>query len=128
VLAFAAAGVYPADRVRQIPPDLLERWFTPHRNGNRVAYHVKPELRSLITFKQLNLLEAWPMRGPFQAIFCRNVIIYFDSPTKMELIRRFGGLLPARGHLFLGHSESLVSTDLGFAACGRSAYRKAEVT
>jgi chemotaxis protein methyltransferase CheR len=112
--------------VGQIPPDLRERWFTSLRTGSSVAYHVKPELRSLITFKQLNLLEPWPMRGPFDAIFCRYVIIYFDNPTKIELVRRFHGLLAPRAHLFLGHSESLVSNDIGFQPCGRSTYCKAD--
>ncbi len=128
VLAHASAGSYSADRLRNVPPDLRERWFTRHagRPGQPPSFTVKPELRSMITFKQLNLLEPWPMRGPFDAIFCRNVIIYFDNPTKQNLVRRYHALLAPSAYLFLGHSESLVSNELGFSHCGRSAYRRNE--
>ena len=105
----------------------LGRWFTQLSDGERGAagrtFEVNPKVRDLITFKQLNLLEAWPMRGPFDAIFCRNVIIYFDEETKRRLVGRYRGLLRREGYLFLGHSESLVGSNMGFASCGRTVYR-----
>jgi chemotaxis protein methyltransferase CheR len=69
-------------------------------------------------------MHEWPMRGPFDAIFCRNVVIYFDQPSKQRLFRRFADMLPAGGHLFLGHSESMYGADGGFELAGRTVYRK----
>jgi chemotaxis protein methyltransferase CheR len=126
VLGFASAGVYPAERAERIPTAWRERHFERQLAGGSRRYQARPHLRSLITFKRLNLLEGWPMKGPFDAIFCRNVIIYFDNPTKLALIRRFHQMLGAGGFLFLGHSESLASAGLEFDNCGRTAYRKAE--
>lgn len=128
VLAHASAGAYAADRVKGLSPARLARWFIRQRGAReQIRFQAKPELRELITFKRLNLLEAWPMRGPFDAIFCRNVIIYFDHETKMELVGRFRTLLADGCHMFLGHSESLVTNGLGFAGCGRTIYRKCSV-
>jgi chemotaxis protein methyltransferase CheR len=123
VLTFASDGRYPPERAERIPHRWRDRYFDEERSAGH-SYHAKASIRSLITFKRLNLLEAWPMHGPFDAIFCRNVIIYFDAPTKLGLIRRFHQLLGQGGHLFLGHSESLVSAGLDFEPCGRTAYRK----
>ena len=127
-LATAAGGRYAADRVGKVGAARLGRWFTPlvsegRRAGDGRRYQVIPEVRGLITFTQLNLLEHWPMRGPFDAIFCRNVIIYFDDPTKRALVRRYHDILRPEGYLFLGHSESLVGAGLGFVCDGRTVYR-----
>jgi chemotaxis protein methyltransferase CheR len=128
VLTHGAAGAYMADRVKGLSPARLDRWFVRQRGArDQVRFQAKPELRNLITFKRLNLLESWPMRGPFDAIFCRNVIIYFDLETKMELVSRFRSLLGEGCHMFLGHSESLVTNGLGFTGCGRTIYRKCAV-
>jgi chemotaxis protein methyltransferase CheR len=72
----------------------------------------------------LNLLHEWPMKGPFDAIFCRNVVIYFDQPTKQRLFDRYAQLLPVGGYLFLGHSESLHGVSTAFELVGRTVYRK----
>lgn len=121
VLDFASAGVYAAERTDKVSRARLGRWFTPTAEGHQVA----PDLRSLVTFKPLNLIsEPWPMKGPFDVIFCRNVTIYFDAPTKQRLLRRFRGLLADDGYLIVGHSESMVNAGLGFEPSGRTIYRK----
>ena len=86
----------------------------------------RQELRQLITFQQLNLLdEAWPLGNePFQAIFCRNVMIYFDKPTQRKLLRRFHDLLEPEGLMFVGHSEALLDANLGFQSLGQTIYRR----
>jgi chemotaxis protein methyltransferase CheR len=124
VLAHARDGIYPAERVEKIAPARLKRFFTKARVGT--SYQASPELRSLITFKQLNLMDAsWPMQGPFDVIFCRNVVIYFDDATKRALVERYRQLLGSGGYLLLGHSESMVGSTTGFESCGLTIYRRA---
>jgi chemotaxis protein methyltransferase CheR len=82
------------------------------------------ELKSLISFRHLNLMEPWPMRGLFDAIFCRNVMIYFDGPTKMTLIDRFVERLKPGAWLYIGHSESLLGTHQNLSHAGRTIYRR----
>ncbi len=107
VLATAAAGVYRQDRFEGEPAPRLKRWFSAAA-GRPGFLTASPELKSLITFKRLNLLGEWPMRGPFDVIFCRNVIIYFDKNTQRELFNRMAELQAPGGWLFVGHSgESL---------------------
>jgi len=122
VLGHARAGVYTTERVEKIPPARLGRFFEPVEGG--ASYRAGETLRSLVTFKQLNLMDPWPMHGPFDVIFCRNVVIYFDEATKLKLIGRYRDLLAPGGHLFLGHSESLASGALGLVACGKTIHSK----
>ncbi|MCQ8181349.1 protein-glutamate O-methyltransferase CheR [Methylomonas sp. SURF-1] len=124
VLAAAADGVYSADRVAGIGEQRLKRWFQrgSGRQANKVR--VKPELRAAVTFRQLNLMREWPMRGRFDAIFCRNVLIYFDRATKTMLVERYARLLESGGYLFIGHSESLHQLDTAFEPIGNTIYRK----
>jgi chemotaxis protein methyltransferase CheR len=103
----ASNGVYPDDRVASVPVDKQQRWFQHGSGGNAGTMRVKPELNSLITFRPLNLLHDWPIKGPFDVIFCRNVMIYFDQPTRDRLLSRFAGLLAPGGYLCIGHSESI---------------------
>lgn len=123
VLAHAREGVYTNDRLERVSPARLDRHFEPVSGG---AYRAREALRSLITFNQLNLMEPWPMRGRFDVIFCRNVVIYFDDVTKTNLVRRYREALNPDGHLFLGHSESLVSSSMGFEGCGKTIYRRSD--
>ncbi|MGB0221058.1 MAG: CheR family methyltransferase [Sinimarinibacterium flocculans] len=128
VLATAARGVYAEERVAGLPSSQLRRYFRRGIGANRGQCRVIDELRSLISFRPLNLLDArWPLRGPFAAIFCRNVMIYFDKPTQRALLQRFIPLLADDGLLFLGHSESLFEAGQLLVSEGRTAYRRAAI-
>jgi chemotaxis protein methyltransferase CheR len=124
VLAEARAGVYRAERLKKVGPARLARFFAPVAGGPPGTCQASVALRSLITFKPLNLLEPWPMQGGFDLIVCRNVVIYFDEPTKRALVQRYHDRLAVGGFLFLGHSESMVGAVTGFEPTGRTTYRK----
>lgn len=124
VLATASDGIYPLDRLRHIDRGRLARFFQRGTGANADAARVRDEIRQLISFKHLNLMQDWPMPGPLDIIFCRNVIIYFDGATRQRLTNRYLRLLGEPGFLFLGHSESLVSQSVGLQPCGATAYRK----
>jgi len=123
VLAHGERGVYDDSRVEGLDRAVVKRWFVKNRmQPGKVR--VKPELQELIHFRQLNLLQPWPMKGPVDIIFCRNVIIYFDMPTKQKLMNRYADMLPDGGHLFLGHSEAMNNMSSRFALDGKSVYIK----
>ena len=124
VLNTCKAGVYKQQRVEKIPPNQLRRWFRKNRSQGDDLVKVSEELQDLITFKHLNLMHDWPMRGRFDVIFCRNVIIYFDKPTQRVLIERYANILEDGGYLILGHSESLFNVSDRFTLLGRTIYRK----
>jgi chemotaxis protein methyltransferase CheR len=123
VLAAGAAGVYGVDRFQNMAQRRLNDWFEPVE-GAAKRYSAADELRTLITFKQLNLMHEWPMKGPFDAIFCRNVIIYFDKATQRELFERMAQLQRPGDHLFLGHSESLYRVCDKYDLIGKTIYRR----
>jgi chemotaxis protein methyltransferase CheR len=125
VLERARAGVYGLDKTERIGAARLRKYFMRGSGSHEGSVRVRDELKRFITFKQLNLMERWPMRGPFDVIFCRNVIIYFEPAMRERLIARYGELLTPDGRLFLGHSESLAGSATGFEACGKTVYRKA---
>ncbi|MBU6396838.1 MAG: protein-glutamate O-methyltransferase CheR [Rhodospirillales bacterium] len=104
ILKIASSGIYDASQLAPISEEMQRRWFRPLNDGPG-KMQVKPELRNLITFKQLNLIGTWPMKGKFQAIFCRNVVIYFDSKTQESIWSRFLPLMEDGGALYIGHSE-----------------------
>ena len=107
VLAHAAAGRYGAERVEKLKPEQLRRFFSKDSEAPGGAVRVRDELRRLVTFRQLNLLDAdWQVGGSFDAIFCRNVMIYFDRPTQRKVLQKLAPLLRSDGLLFAGHSES----------------------
>ncbi|SFD90114.1 CheR family methyltransferase [Nitrosomonas sp. Nm166] len=107
VLAKAQLGIYSLDKLEKIPKEKLKKFFLKGKGHYAGSAKVRPELRNMITFRQLNLLdESWPIRGPFDAIFCRNVMIYFDKPTQYKILKKFVPLLAPDGLLFAGHSES----------------------
>lgn len=124
VLNTAATGVYGVDRTSGIDPERMRKWFQRGAGAQSNKVKVKSQLRDLIVFRQLNLMNEWPMRGPFDFIFCRNVLIYFDRETKEMLARRYSGLLRDSGHLFIGHSESLHQLDTGLKLIGNTIYIK----
>jgi chemotaxis protein methyltransferase CheR len=121
VIAHASAGVYDAERVESIPANFRKRYVNIQPDG---CGAMKAALRSLITFKPLNLLDDWPMRGPFDMIFCRNVVIYFDKPTQRTLFNRYADILKPDGWLTVGHSESLQKLTDRFNLVSRTVYRR----
>jgi chemotaxis protein methyltransferase CheR len=125
VVATAAEGVYAADRFKSVPPDRVRSWFSPVA-GRPDFSAASAELKALITFKQLNLLDPWPMKGPFDVIFCRNVVIYFDKATQRELFDRMADLQEPGGWLFIGHSENLLNVTRRYKLVGRTVYRRVE--
>jgi chemotaxis protein methyltransferase CheR len=125
VLAKAQRGVYLADRVRSIGAQRLGRFFVEKRGRDGSSYEVAAELTALITFKQLNLMHSLPMKGPLDAVFCRNVVIYFDKDTQRELFSRIATLQRPGDFLFLGHSESLFKVSESYTPIGKTVYRRA---
>ena len=115
-------GVYGEARLSGISKARLHRWFLKGSNGEVRA---KEELRNMIHFRQLNLLHDWPMRGPMDVIFCRNVIIYFDQAIKERLAARYAGLMHKDAYLFIGHSETLFKVSEAFSLIGKTIYAKA---
>jgi chemotaxis protein methyltransferase CheR len=126
VLATAAKGVYAPDRVDRLPHERLSRFFTRNASGGEVSYTVRPELRRLVSFQRLNLLEPnWLVRGPLDALFCRNIMIYFDKPTQYKILKRFVPLMDGDGLLFAGHSESFLGAADLFRLQGKTVYELA---
>lgn len=121
VLAHAAAGFYEPGRLERVEPLCRERWFVRDPAGR---YEARAELKQLISFRRLNLMEAWPMRGPFDIIFCRNVIIYFEKDLQRDIIGRMALLQKGGDHLILGHSESLLGVSDQYALSGRTLHRR----
>lgn len=124
VLDTAKRGKYGEERVKNIPPDLRNKFVTKESGPHGAIYSINPNVRSTITFGRLNLMESWPMKGPFDMIFCRNVMIYFDKPTQKQLIDRFAQLLRSGGTLFVGHSESLAGVQHSFRYVRPTIYEK----
>jgi chemotaxis protein methyltransferase CheR len=124
MVEFARRGIYGADRIKGLSERRLREFFGSEGGAASATYTVTPQLAQLITFKQLNLMHALPMRGPLDAIFCRNVIIYFDKETQRELFERVAPLQRAADHLFLGHSESLFKVSQRYELIGRTIYRR----
>jgi chemotaxis protein methyltransferase CheR len=125
VLALAHGGLYTAERVKSVPPHLLSKTFFVERNGeDEVYYRVRPEVRRMVSFGRLNLHGDYPFKGPFDFVFCRNVMIYFDKPTQETLVNRFHRYVAPGGYLFIGHSESLNSVVHPFRYVRPSVYRK----
>ena len=120
VLAKAGRGEFATATVDEVPKTYAEYF---KRAGDKVV--VDAEVKSLIAFRQLNLMnDPWPFKGMFDAIFCRNVMIYFDGPTKAKLIQRFVQQIKPGGWLYIGHSESLIGAHPGLQSAGRTIYRR----
>lgn len=126
VLAKAETGVYPLERVSALSSERLKRFFLRGKGAQSGYARVRPELRQLITFRRLNLLDdSWPVRGPFHAIFCRNVMIYFDRDTQLAVLKKFAPLLKPDGLLFVGHSENFYFAADLFRLRGKTVYELA---
>lgn len=120
VLAIAQHGVYEAGQLSNLDEEQIERFFTPHTGEHDASFEVRQEVKNMIAFRELNLLEEWPMRGKFDIIFCRNVVIYFDNDTQAALWPKFASKLQPDGTIFVGHSERIISDR--FATCGATTY------
>ena len=124
VLATAARGVYAAD-ARGLSPERLRAHFLRGKGANSGFIRVKPELARSITFRTHNLIdERWSLGESFDIVFCRNVMIYFDQPTRERLVRRFAELLVPGGYLCIGHSESIHHGTAPFRLVGKTIYRR----
>ncbi len=129
VLAHAEAAIYAEERVAGMSQERLKRFFLRGRNSREGAVRLRTELRNLIEFRQLNLRDSeWRLQGPYDAIFCRNVLIYFDKPTQYQVLKRLAQRLAPDGLLFAGHSESLLHAADIFQPCGKTVYRHSDGT
>lgn len=127
VLKLAEAGHYGEERVRSVPQQIRGKYFAADRKaaaGAPATYRVADHARKLISFRHLNLMAPWPFTGPFDFIFCRNVMIYFDKPTQEKLVNRYHDCLAKGGLLFTGHSESLTGIAHKFRYVEPTIYQK----
>jgi chemotaxis protein methyltransferase CheR len=125
MLAMAREGSYASPRLKETPAAWVAKYFTHSGHGAGSRYRVKDALRQWVHFAHLNLVEDWPMKGQFDVIFCRNVMIYFDKTVQAKLIERFWRQLAPGGCLFLGHSESLAGLRHPFRYLRPTVYEKA---
>lgn len=127
ILEKARAGTYAAEALQRIPPDKLRRHFQKGHGPMDGLYRVKPALAARVRFRHLNLLGGtYPFDDPFDAIFCRNVMIYFDRPTQEELVKRLTAKLRPGGWLLVGHSESLTGIRHSLRMVRPAIYRKTD--
>jgi chemotaxis protein methyltransferase CheR len=125
VLNTAKAGIYSTDRLKDLPEEISKKWFQPHiADTKENQVEVVSSVKSLISFKQLNLMHDWPMKGPFDVIFCRNVVIYFDKDTQTTLFEKFSKLQYNDAFMFMGHSENLSKITDIYQHQGQTVYQK----
>ena len=128
VLAVASEGMYGVERVEKMSEERLKRFFLRGKGRHEGMVRVRPELRKLVTFRQLNLLsESWPLNGQFDAIFCRNVMIYFDKETQRKILARFVPLMKPHALLFAGHSENFLYVSSSLRLRGKTVYELNEM-
>ncbi len=123
VVATGKAAIYDEAQIEPVPGPVRNQFFErdPSAKG---MWRVGAAARSLVSFKELNLIGDWPMKGPFHAVFCRNVVIYFDEPTQERIWTRFAPLIADGGRLYIGHSERVPATNTSFESNGLTSYRK----
>ncbi len=119
----ARAGMYPFERVAKIPEAQLKKYFLRGKGSNEGQVKIRSDLQEMVRFETLNLLaDRWAVQGPFDVIFCRNVMIYFDKPTQAKILQRFVPLLKPGGLLFAGHSENFTYISRSFRLRGQTVY------
>lgn len=125
MLAKAATGIYEEERVQELPSELVRRHFLKGYGAATGKVKVKAHLSAMVQFRRINLMEArFPIKSPLDAIFCRNVMIYFDRPTQARLVKKLYQYLRPGGYLFIGHSESLQWIDHPFCYIAPTIYRR----
>jgi len=123
VLATAQKGVYPIERVEKLSPERLHKFFQRGTGSQEGFVSVRPELKQMIEFRRINLLDTnYSVKGPLDIIFCRNVMIYFDKPTQYKILSRFAPMLQSDGLMFAGHSESFLHAADLFKSLGKTVY------
>jgi chemotaxis protein methyltransferase CheR len=123
VLATAQKGVYPIERVEKLSQERLQKFFLRGTGSQEGYVSVRPELRRMIDFQRINLLDStYSVRGPLDIIFCRNVMIYFDKPTQYKILSRFAPMMQPDGLMFAGHSESFLHASDLFRSLGKTVY------
>ncbi|MBV8029919.1 MAG: methyltransferase domain-containing protein [Betaproteobacteria bacterium] len=126
VLQEAARGIYAMERVEPVGPQRLKRYFLRGTGSKEGFARVRPEVAALVDYRTLNLTDdVWKLEGPFDAVFCRNVMIYFDKPTQYRVLERIARVLAPDGLLFAGHSESFLHAGSLFRPAGKTVYRRA---
>ena len=125
VLSHASEAVYDRERVEKLDAMRQRRWFVEGKQDKEGKVIVKDELRRLVSFEKLNLVQGWGMKNQFDVVFCRNVVIYFDKTTQSTLFERFAGSIRQEGFLIIGHSETLFNVSDKFQLIGKTIYRKA---
>lgn len=124
VLDIASAAVYPEEKLKEIPLAMRHKYFRKNKEGD---WEVSEKVKKEVTLRRFNLMnERFPFRKPFHIIFCRNVMIYFDSPTRKQLVRRFYDSTENGGYLFIGHSETLGRNESSYEYVLPAVYRKKE--
>lgn len=124
VLATAQLGIYEDEKITGVSVERKHRWFKKGKGVQTGWVQVIPNIQTLISFKLLNLMNNWPMRGPFDIIFCRNVAIYFNKASQKILFERFANIIDDQGYLLIGHSENLFQLSSRFRLLRQTVYVK----
>lgn len=125
VLACAAQGVYRLESLKGVNEERMQRFFMRGKGTNEGMARVKPELQRMIQFISVNLIrDDWPFRDPFDAVFCRNVMIYFDAPTQRKVLERIHRVMVPGGLLFVGHAENFSESKDLFVLRGKTVYER----
>ncbi|MCP4268112.1 MAG: protein-glutamate O-methyltransferase CheR [Candidatus Brocadiaceae bacterium] len=125
ILQKAVTGIYKTETLKDIPPEIVSAHFSKVKVDNAHCYEAKDHLKNLITYRRFNLMtEKFPFKNPFDFIFCRNVMIYFDPETQRRLVSKFYDCLPKNGYLFIGHSETLSKSNTSFKYAQPAVYQK----
>lgn len=123
-LEAARNGIYPAERVAELPAEWVRRYFLKGQGAKEGWYKIRPEVAAMVEFRRLNLVGPWPPLGSFHAIFCRNVMIYFDRAAQARLVNRLAACLKPGGYLFVGHAESLTGIEHPLTYVQPAIYRR----
>ncbi len=125
MLQKASKGLYEGRLLEPVDRQLLGKYFQPVRQEGEIFYQVKPQLREMITFRKFNLMHpSYPLKTPLDFVFCRNVLIYFELKEKVEILTKFHGVIKEAGHIFVGHSESLMMVKDLFRYVATTVYQK----